>query len=117
MTRETSIAVYRELEASGALSRLRLVVAKDIAENGPTTQAETWSRLSAGKSQRYKDSYSPRFVDLQAMGVIETVGERPCAVSKKTCLAWDLTGKMPIRPETRQTRVELEREACNERVG
>jgi len=114
VTRETSIAVYRDLEASGALSRLRLLVAADIAEHGPTTQAETSIRLQAirGGRANYKDSYQQRFAELQAMMVIEAVGERTCSVTKKNCIEWDLTGRMPIEREKKMTRVESERAAC-----
>jgi hypothetical protein len=116
MLREASLAAYRELEASGGLGRLELLVTKDIAENGPTTQAETTLRLRNRGGQRpvYVESYQQRFSGLEDKQVIAVVGERVCRVLGKMATEWDLTGKMPIKVEKRATKVEVERQACFE---
>lgn len=112
MTRATSIAVYRDIEASGALSRLRLLVAKDIAENGPTTQAESCRRLMQGRQSMHRDSHTPRFSELENADVIEVVDTRICSVTGRECIAYDLTGRMPVKVGRRPTKVEEERRAC-----
>lgn len=116
MIRETSIAAYRDLEQSGALSRLRLLVARDIAYNGPTTAGESCRRLQEGRPPKYRDSLSQRFSELENFGVIRVTGKRLCRVTDHECVEWDLTGQMPIQPARRPTRVERERLACIEIV-
>lgn len=109
-----SIAIYDELERTGALSELRLLVAKDIFEHPNTTPAESWKRLSAGRPQKYKDSYSPCFPWLHKADVIEETGTRMCTVSGQVCTTWALTGRMPKPFSKPPTRAEREREACVE---
>ena len=91
------LEAYRRLEASGGLSPLRLLVARDIAEHGPTTQTETTARLSAGKAQRFNNTYQPRFAELERFGVIAAVGEKACALTGRMEVAWELTGNLPVR--------------------
>ena len=112
MLRETSLEAYRRLEASGGLSPLRLLVARDIAEHGPTTQTETTARLSAGKAQRFNNPYQPRFAELERFGVIAAVGEKACALTGRMEVAWDLTGNLPVKPPPRVTKVQAERDRC-----
>lgn len=114
MTRETSIAIYRELEANGTLSRKRLEVARDIAYNGPTTAGETWRRLTKPGPQKFTDSYRQRFIELGDRQVAVMIGKRRCAVTQKSCDQWELTGRMPQDFVPRPTRVEQERRACME---
>lgn len=108
MVRDTSLAVYRDLEQSGALSRLRLLVAKDVAEHGPTTQAETNRRFTAGSKHAF--SFPQRFSELEEMGVIRAVGTRKCTVTGRDCLTWDLTGRMPTKFQPRESMRQLLRE-------
>lgn len=92
MTRDTSIAVYRQIKSEGLIDKLQLQVLEQLAKNGPLTQMET-SRLIGALDH----SISPRFRPLENMDCIERVCKRPCTITGRTVGAYDLTGRLPKR--------------------
>lgn len=100
--RETSVAVYRQIKAEGLLSRRRMEVYTCIFEHGPLTCGETVDKLQR-ISGVLQHSITPRFAELNDMGVITIVGERMCSVTGRECLLWDVTNRLP-KPLPKQDR-------------
>lgn len=95
MTRKTSIDTYRQIEADGLLSKRRWEVYQCLYKLGPMTQGETAKRIELVVVNIDRPSITPRFAELEAMGVIETVGERACNVTGRNVLVWDVTANLP----------------------
>ncbi len=95
MIRETSIAVYHQIQEEGLLSDRRNQVFKCLWEHGPMTQNETYVKLNVPNLQQ--SSIMPRFAELKDLGVITDIGKRECTVTGRTVLEWDITGDLPIK--------------------
>lgn len=93
--RKTSITTYNEIKKSGLLSNMRFYVYDLIYHNGPVTQSEASKTLSHIGIREH--SVTPRFAELQKMGVISPVGERKCSRTGRQAIAWDVTGKLPTK--------------------
>lgn len=98
MSRETSIAVYQQIEAQGLLSKRRFEVYSYLFNNGPATQMET-TKVLCKDGLITQHSYTPRFAELEKMGVIKIVGERTCTVTGRNVLSWDVTDSLPTEYE------------------
>ena len=100
MIRETSIAVYHEIEATGLLSRKRSEVLKIIAENGPLTGAQV-SRLHGQihGTNTVSETVRNRITELCDYGVVEEKDKGPCPITGREVIIWDLTGNMPVKPK------------------
>lgn len=97
--RQTSIDVYHQIRDEGLLSKRRLQVYETIYLHGPITQMET-----AKIADILDHSVTPRFAELEKMGVIATVGERDCTRTGRKVLMWDVTGRLPTKFEKPHTR-------------
>lgn len=91
MTRQTSIDIYREIEASGLLTKLRWQVYACLFKFGPLSQNETSYKLRGKLSW----GINPRFSELEKMGVIISVGERSDRHTGNNVLVWDTTNNLP----------------------
>jgi hypothetical protein len=98
MIRQTSIDVYRQIEAEGLLSRLRWEVYKVLFEKGPLSQTDSYLHLTKS-TKKGPQSYAPRFAELKNLGVIEEVGEKICSTTGRNVLIWDVTDRLPIKFE------------------
>jgi hypothetical protein len=90
--RHTSVEAYNTLHTNGFLTGLQAKVYDVLYNNGPLTQGEAWNEFLPDY-QRH--SVDPRFAELQKMGVIATVGTRPCRLTGQTCIQWDVTDHAP----------------------
>lgn len=95
MIRETSIAVYHQIQEEGLLSDRRNQVFKCLWEHGPMTQNETYIKLNVPNLQQ--SSIMPRFAELKDLGVITDIGKRICTITGRTVLEWEVTGELPIK--------------------
>lgn len=120
MTRQTSIAVYRQVEEEGLLSSLRLEVYRVICFFGPITQGEAWREHF---SDRQRHDIGPRFAELEKRGAIHCAGERVCRLTGREVMAWESTCQLPtkqspikasdLKDENRMDElIREEREAC-----
>lgn len=106
MIRDTSIQVYHQIKEEGLLSERRFQVYETLFHYGPLTAGEIWNwHLKATGAQL--NSISPRTAELERRGVIKPVEERLCRVTGRTCIAWDVTSKLPIEPEKKRIKREL----------
>lgn len=100
MIRNTSIEVYNEIKENGLLGGLQFEVYNVLFQKGPLTQNELHRHYFANTQPR---NIQPRVSELVNMGAVETVGERPCSITGRICLAWDVTKNIPIRPPKKKS--------------
>lgn len=101
MTRQTSIEAYNEIKDEGLLRRLQFQVYDALYSNGPMTQGELTAHAFPGTD---KTVTTPRFAELAKLGVIAVVGKRPCRISGRNCMVWDVTTALPEKPEKKETK-------------
>lgn len=98
-TRDTSIQILREIEENGLLSTLRLQVYRAVVTVGPMTAQECWHYL---RDQRAREGdaringITPRFSELERLGVIHEVEKRPCTITGNICVVWGTTNQRPL---------------------
>ena len=88
--RETSLKVYRQIQAEGLLNRRRWQVYSLLFERGPMTQMEAAAELG-----ELDHSITPRFSELKRMNAIIETGEGKCKRTGRMAYLWGLTGKLP----------------------
>jgi hypothetical protein len=107
LTRQTSIEAYRQIQAEGLLSAGRFRVYETLFSFGPLTQSEVWERIEKAAGHPVsKQNVTPLFAELLDRGVIATAGERPCRVTGRNCLLWDVTPNLPVEPPAKVSEVE-----------
>lgn len=89
--RHTSIETYHQIREEGLLSKIRFQVYDVLYQHGPLTQNEVARRIPGA----VQHSVSPRFAELESLGVVSASDERMCAVSGRNVLTWRVTGKLP----------------------
>jgi len=93
MTRSTSIEAYKHIKESGLLKKFKWDVYDTLYHHGPLTQNELVSRYFPTTPM---SSLTPRFAELNKLGVIRAVGKHTCSTSGRTALAWDVTSNFPV---------------------
>lgn len=119
--RSTSAAVYQQIQNEGLLSKLRfLVYAALYVNKEPKTAHEIWHQLrdkAARRGDARINGITPRFSELERLGAIKSVGERPCTITGRICTVWITTNDLPKKSETLKnlepTRTELIRALCD----
>lgn len=112
--RKTSIETFRKIESEGLLSKLRFRVYEILFERGPLTQGQV--REISGIAHQ---SITPRFAELEKLGVIETTREVRCPVSGRQALLWDVTDRLPQKPKQKTVLQKLEDQIrrCKKRLA
>lgn len=108
MTQQTSVEAYVHIKQSGMLSELQQRVLGILRQYGSMTQGEMW-QTHFPTHQRH--DVAPRFAELARFGLIEATDTRPCRVTGRRCLAWDVKGRVsnPVVRTNRNARIkELE---------
>lgn len=97
MTRHTSIETFKAITESGLVSKLRKEVYIALFECGESTALELYTERFKNK---YRDhSITPRFSELEKIGIVESVYERPCKISGRNAIVWITNNNMPIKLE------------------
>lgn len=103
MTRQTSIEAYHYVKDSGYISMRHREVYLALYKFGPLTGNETIKKMMEQQSYVKKTKLttvtSARFTELRDMGAIYEVGKRRCSLSNRTCILWDVTKDLPVKPE------------------
>jgi hypothetical protein len=94
----TSAATYQAIKDSGLVGELQLQVLKALAVNGPLTSGE----LAEFHIKSARVSVSPRLAELKNQGAVAEKGKRPCRVTGRECVEWDLTGNLPRKLTPRE---------------
>jgi hypothetical protein len=98
--RQTSLQAYNQIKANGLLSELRFMVYDCIYHSGPITQGECVDILMRDIERgNNSGTFGSRFAELKNLGVIVETGKRPCKITGRTCLEWDVTDKLPVKFE------------------
>jgi len=90
-TRQTSIDCYNEIKANGLLSTRRLEVYEAILKNSPCTTNEALKDVHSGSH-----GIGSRTTELRDAGVIYEKDVRPCRVTGRNVIEWDLTDRLPV---------------------
>jgi len=96
MSRQTSVQAYHQIRNEGLLTKLKLQVYETLYQHGPLTAGELCG-IYFPKTPR--PSLSPRFAELEELGVVKTVGVRPCQKTQRNAYVWDVTDQVPRKLE------------------
>ena len=100
----TSVDAYRRIVENGLLKKLQLSVYQAVHENPDITGGEVW-RFHL--PQYEVSSTSPRFKELENMGVIHKTGERPCKTTGVNSVTWRVTGQLPSKLSKKETKKQI----------
>jgi hypothetical protein len=107
MMRKTSIEAYKAIVEEGIVPEAAAAAYRALHNRGPMTQNELKREIRhAGYYAVNSETARKRISELSAMDVVEIVGKRACTVTGRTCYLWDVTGKMPVRVERKESKDE-----------
>jgi hypothetical protein len=108
MTRRTSADAYRTIEENGLLGHMMFQVYKILFTYGPMTAGEVFQMGLDLKvwNKAVKGGICARLTDLRDRQVACEVGERECQLSGMRTILWDVTEKLPVKPDRRLTKLE-----------
>tara|TARA_R110002167_G_scaffold404_2_gene1838 strand:+ start:65 stop:478 length:414 start_codon:yes stop_codon:yes gene_type:complete len=89
--RQTSIDCYNKIKEEGLLSKRRMEVYKAILKNAPCTTNEALKDVHSGSH-----GVGSRTTELRDAGVIYEKDVRPCMVTGRNVIEWDLTDRLPV---------------------
>ena len=92
-TRQTSIDCYNKIKSEGLLSKRRLEVYEALLSTAPCTSSEA---IRNAKTTFGVFGVSSRFTELRDLGVIYEKDVRPCKVTGRNVIEWDLTDRLPV---------------------
>lgn len=105
--RDTSIEAYREIKESGLLSEKRFLVYDILFEHGPLTAGQVVLMGRKLKSVIHTSAFQTRLTELRDLGVVYEVKKDNCPLTGRNVLFWDVTSKLPTKPEKRETKNEI----------
>mgnify|MGYP003627372896 FL=1 len=91
--RQTSIDCYNEIKNSGLLSKRRFETFEAIMKIAPCTASEVQHSINYNNGGR---DCMKRISELRDRGVIYEKDVRPCKVTGKNVIEWDLTDRLPV---------------------
>tara|TARA_R110000824_G_scaffold5954_1_gene27313 strand:+ start:140 stop:550 length:411 start_codon:yes stop_codon:yes gene_type:complete len=89
-TRQTSIDCFNQIKQEGLLTKRRLEVYESIFNYAPCTASEVFN------DKNLKTNQSGRFTELRDLGVIYEKCVRPCRITGRNVIEWDLTDRLPV---------------------
>ena len=89
--RQTSIDCFIKIKQEGLLSKRRLEVYEAILKNAPCTTNEALKDIHSGSH-----GVGSRTTELRDAGVIYEKDVRPCNITGRNVIEWDLTDKLPF---------------------
>ena len=110
-TRQTSIDCYNKIKSEGLLSKRRLEVYEALLSTAPCTSSEA---IRNAKTTFGVFGVSSRFTELRDLGVIYEKDVRPCKVTGRNVIEWDLTDRLPVNVKnTNKTKKQKINDALN----
>lgn len=106
MTQPTSAQTYHSIVQSGELGEAQRKVLQALIDRGPMTGSELNDLLSTSSGHK-------RLSELKGMGVVREGAPRPCKVTGREAIQWEVTGRAPTPLSAKQqdrtpSRSELE---------
>ena len=95
MVRQTSSAVYHQMERDGLLSARRWEAYKILYEFGPMTSNEIFEKAKLHGNPNYRHNTNARMTELRDLGVAAELGTRKCSVTGNMVILWDVTTALP----------------------
>jgi len=92
--RQTSIDCYNQIKQEGLLTKRRLEVYEAIFKNAPCTSSE--AMINRLNSSNVLSQSRARFTELRELGVIYEKDVRPCRITGRNVIEWDLTDRLPV---------------------
>ena len=92
-TRQTSIECFNQIKNSGLLSKRRLETFEAIMKIAPCTASEVQHSINYNNGGR---DCMKRISELRDRGVIYEKDVRPCKVTGRNVIEWDLTDRLPV---------------------
>ena len=92
-TRQTSIDCYNEIKNSNLLAKRRLETFEAIFKSAPCTRQEALEHTNPLNALSLS---AARFTELRRLGVIYEKSVRPCKVTGRNVIEWDLTDRLPV---------------------
>jgi len=93
-TRQTSIDCYNEIRLNDLLPKRRLETFEAIFKSAPCTRQEALQHTNPLNALSLS---AARFTELRRLGVIYEKSVRPCKVTGRNVIEWDLTDRLPIK--------------------
>lgn len=106
MARQVSAEVFRQIKSEGLITDLQMRIYETLFYLGPLSAAEAAEKAKAFGSKAKLNSISPRMAEMKALGVIAEAGERPCKITGRTVIIWDVTDRLPGKIERKETSKE-----------
>ena len=108
-TRQTSIDCYNQIKQEGLLSKRRLEIYEAILKNAPCTTNEALKDVHSGSH-----GVGSRTTELRDAGVIYEKDVRPCRVTGRNVIEWDLTDRLPVNiKKSNKTKKQRTNDALN----
>jgi len=102
MVRRTSINAYHKIETEGLLSKRKWQVYKALFQYGPATGSELFRYMHDHRNPTHSNVVT-RLGELRDMGCVMELTTRRCEVSGQNVIVWDVTDRVPIKLEKRET--------------
>ena len=93
-TRQPSIDCYNEIKQAGLLAKRRFETFEAIFKSAPCTRQEALEHTNPLNALSLS---AARFTELRRIGVIYEKDIRPCKVTGRNVIEWDLTDRLPIK--------------------
>jgi hypothetical protein len=93
--RKTSIEAYKQITASGLLSRRRMEVYEILFHHGPLTAHGVVEFARSFAPSANQTSFNARLSELKRLGVVQEVGYKDDVVSGHKCILWDVNDQLP----------------------
>ena len=95
-TRQTSVDCYNQIKDEGLLSKMRFHVYESIFLNPKQTAGELSECLNSKGVKIRHGSVNGRLTELRDLGVIYERDVRPCKVTGRNVIEWDMTDTLPV---------------------
>ena len=109
--RQTSIDCFNQIKNSGLLSKRRFETFEAIMKIAPCTASEVQHSINYHNGGR---DCMKRISELRDRGVIYEKDVRPCKVTGRNVIEWDLTDRLPVNiKNTNKTKQQKKNLALN----
>jgi hypothetical protein len=110
--RDTSIATYHRIKEEGLLGKRQLQVYEVLFAKGPLTGDVVLSLVKGTYGEwGHPETVRNRLTELRGKGVVAEVGTAVSPLNGRHVILWDVTSKLPKKPEKKKTRSEIKIEA------
>jgi hypothetical protein len=110
-TRQTSIECFNQIKQAGLLAKRRFETFEAIFKSAPCTRQEALEHTNPLNALSLS---AARFTELRRIGVIYEKDVRPCKVTGRNVIEWDLTDRLPVNiKKPSKTKSEKKKAALN----